>query len=182
MSCKLVDKQGKLQPNAGELPTIQPVLMWLTGFDDLVRSVASYQERDVNKFYGTRDFGWVSGTAMLISDSVIKKTGVLDEKIFMYAEDVDYCWRAHKAGFKVGWTDNCSLYHLGGGSSENPKYKQWLGEFRGLLYLYNKYYGLIAMIGLRILMYVFIALRSLAFLVLGKVSYAKAYAKILINL
>jgi GT2 family glycosyltransferase len=180
-SCKLLAEDGSLQPNTGSLPTPLPLLVWLTGIDDLLRGwlhIPSYQE--MNKKNYTKPFttGWVSGTAMLIKSSLIDKIGLLDDKLFMYAEDVDYCWRAGKAGEKVGWTDRAVITHLGGGSQKEVKYSQWLGEFKGLLYLYNKYYGKIASVFLKILFYIFILARILAFLIIGRPAYSKAYAKV----
>jgi len=71
----------------------------------------------------------------------------------MYGEDVDFCWRAKKAGFKIGWTDKAEVIHLGGGSSDQPHFRQWLGEFKGLLYLYRKHYGNLASLFLKLAIY-----------------------------
>src|SRR6266404_8838652 len=43
----------------------------------------------------------VMGAFLLIRKSVIDKIGLLDEKFFMYGEDLDWCWRCKEAGFKV---------------------------------------------------------------------------------
>ena len=181
-SCKLEDVNGNLQPNTGALPTFLPLMVWLSGLDDILRNVAripSYQEMDRKVYTKPFNSGWVSGTAMLIRCDTFDKIGFLDGKIFMYAEDVDYCWRANKAGLKVGWTNAATITHLGGGSQKEVKYSQWLGEFRGLLYLYKKHYGNRARFVLKMFFYFFISLRVLAFFLLGKFGYAKAYAKIL---
>ena len=182
LSPKLINPDGSLQPNAGNLPKPFPLFIWLSGLDDIFRKVIylpSYQERNVSKYYGTKEVGWVSGTAMLIDKSLLKKVGYLDEKIFMYGEDVDYCWRAQEKGECVGWTDESKIIHLGGASSTNPKYSQWIGEFRGILYLYKKYYGPFATGILKVMIYTFVCIRVLAFFIVGKVGHSKAYAKIL---
>lgn len=44
---------------------------------------------------------YVSGCCMLVKGSVLEKIGFLDEKYFMYFEDVDFCQRAQKAGFSI---------------------------------------------------------------------------------
>jgi len=72
---------------------------------------------------------FVSGSLMIIKKDVIKKIGFFDERFFMYYEDVDYCYLAKKAGFKVGI--NCDLvyrhYEL---SQSNPKKEVWLNQSR----------------------------------------------------
>ena len=45
-----------------------------------------------------RSVDWVSGCAMLIRRELIDAIGALDERFFMYCEDVDICWRCWQAG------------------------------------------------------------------------------------
>ncbi|OGE32006.1 hypothetical protein A2631_02715 [Candidatus Daviesbacteria bacterium RIFCSPHIGHO2_01_FULL_44_29] len=183
LSCKLLNEDHSLQPNAGFLPTPGPLFLWLSGIDDLLGllgiSSASYHLQKPAFYRGTHEVGWVAGTALLISSEVLSKIGALDGSIFMYAEDVEYCWRAREAGFKVGFTDQAQIIHLGGGSSPAPKLNQWKGEFKGLLYLYSKFYGKLAGDILRVLMYIFIALRMIVFFLLGKKEFSKTYAQVI---
>ncbi|MDO9028634.1 MAG: oligosaccharide flippase family protein, partial [Candidatus Roizmanbacteria bacterium] len=62
-----------------------------------------------NRFVST-DF--VSGSLMFIKKKVIDKIGFLDEKYFMYYEEVDYCYRARKAGFKIGIDSKLTYDHF----------------------------------------------------------------------
>ena len=180
-SCKLVNPNGSFQPNAGDLPTPVPLFFWLSGLDDIFRKyirLPSYHRLDTHYYENSGKVGWVSGAAMLIGKEVFDKIGLFDKKIFMYAEDVDFCWRATKEGFKVGWTKDAQIAHIGGASSDSPKAAQWRGEFRGLLYLYKKNYGIFASLVLKLFIYLFGIIRSLAFLIVGKPDYALTYAKI----
>lgn len=184
-SCRLVDGEGNFQPNSGQLPTFFPMFTWLSGLDDILNkmlSVSSYQARDNRYYLKDREVGWVSGSAMIIRSEVWHKIGYLDEKIFMYGEDVEYCLRAKREGFKVGWTNGTQIIHLGGKSSSQPQYNQWRGEFKGLLYIYKKYYGLLAALGLKVLIYLFVILRAGAFFILGKTPVSKTYVKIIFSL
>lgn len=54
---------------------------------------------------------FVSGSLMCIKKSVIEKIGYLNERYFMYYEDVDYCFKARKQGFKVGIDSEISYVH-----------------------------------------------------------------------
>ena len=49
----------------------------------------------------SREVKYVSGAAMLIKKEVFKKIGFFDERFFLYYEDVDFCLRAQKKGFKI---------------------------------------------------------------------------------
>jgi len=184
-SCKLLNPDRSFQPNAGRLPYIMPVFFWLSGLDDIFRKflgLPSYQERDKRYYKAEMEAGWVSGSVMLIKSNVFERMGFFDNNIFMYGEDVDFCWRAKMSGFKVGWTNKAQIIHIGGASSEKAKYNQWIGEFKGLLYLYKKYFGTYARLGLKALIYIFILVRIFAFLFIGKPDFAKTYAKILLNI
>jgi len=183
-SCKLVNKDGRFQANGGALPTFLPLFVWISGLDDIFGKympVVPYQGKNMDHFSGGK-VGWVSGTAMMIKSEVFDQIGFLDEKIFMYGEDAEFCLRAKRANLLVCWTKEAEIVHLGGGSLTTPKYNQWLGEFRGLIYIYNKYYGALAASLLRILINFFVLLRIIAFGLLGKFSYAKTYAQIIFKI
>ncbi|OQA93458.1 MAG: N-acetylglucosaminyl-diphospho-decaprenol L-rhamnosyltransferase [Microgenomates group bacterium ADurb.Bin219] len=69
----------------------------------------------------------VSGGAMAISREVVDKIGLLDERYFMYFEDLDYCRRARKAGFKIFYFPQAQVIHEHGASGRNlaEKDDQW---------------------------------------------------------
>ncbi len=182
-SCKLLNKDGSFQPNGGDLPYFFPVLFWLSGMDDflpgLKNKLPSLHRQYQSYYHGDKEMGWVGGTAMIIKKETLKKIGSLDDNIFMYAEDIEYCLRGARFGIKTGWTDKAELVHLGGASSLDPHFRQWVGEFKGLLYIYKKYFGITPTLVIKLLIYKFTILRMLAFLVLGKMEVVKTYAKVL---
>ena len=184
-SCKLVYKDGTFQPNAGLLPTPPPLLVWVSGLDDILPIIGKNLPTTHFKdgfLKGQKEVGWVSGSVMIIKREVIEKIDGLDENIFMYGEDMEFCLRAKKAGFKIGWTDTAVIMHIGGGSSRNSSLRQWLGELKGLLYIYKKFHGQLAATGLKLLLYFFILLRILAFSIVGKFNIALTYGKVLTSL
>jgi len=54
---------------------------------------------------------YFSGVCLLIKSKVFKKIGLLDDRFFLYYEDADFCLRAKKAGFKLGFSKNSSIFH-----------------------------------------------------------------------
>lgn len=71
----------------------------------------------------------VTGGYMLISTKTIEKIGYLDERFFMYLEDVDYCYRAKKSGIKVFHCKKSQLIHISGASSDNRdriRHSSWI--------------------------------------------------------
>jgi len=57
------------------------------------------------------EIGYASGAALLVKRSVLERVGVLDEKFFMYHEDLDLCWRAKLAGYQVLLAPQAVAYH-----------------------------------------------------------------------
>lgn len=181
LSSKLIYPDGRLQPNAGDLPSFLSLLLWVFAFDNLSivgRYLPSLHRNDPSFYNSTHEVGWVGGTAILFSQKVLKKVGLWDENIFMYGEDVEYCLRAHKKGFRVGITERTLMSHIGGASSQQAKLSQWRGEMKGLIYIYKKYYGDIAASLLKLLFYKALLLRVVAFHLLGRHEVANTYWKI----
>ena len=55
--------------------------------------------------------------SLLIRSSVIEKIGFLNPQYFLYWEDIDFCLRAQKAGFKVCFTPEAVIWHKNAASS-----------------------------------------------------------------
>lgn len=145
-SCQLVGKRGEIQPSGGFFPHLSRVFAWMFFLDDLPflsRWIKPFHPHPPH-FY-TRDpwyrqshfQDWVTGAFFLIRKKVQEQIGFLDEKFFMYVEEMEYCYRAKKAGWQVAYTPETKIIHLGGksGSARNA----FLGEYRGLKYFYQKH-------------------------------------------
>jgi len=57
------------------------------------------------------------GAVMLVDGDVWSQLGGLHESAFMYAEDLDLCWRAHRRGQTTWFVAEAEFIHLGGASS-----------------------------------------------------------------
>lgn len=60
---------------------------------------------------------WVSGASMIIRRQVIEDIGLMDERYFLYFEEVDFCCRANHAGWKCWHVPNSRVMHLEGAST-----------------------------------------------------------------
>lgn len=178
-SCKILGKTGQVDSNGGDLPFGLPLLAWLFNFD--IKGMPSFHRSD-KEFLKTKDAGWVGGTFMWVRNEVFEKVGYFNEDYFMYFEDVEFCYRAKKKGFKIGLNPDVSITHLSGASSKNPRLIQWRGEMQGLIrFSYDNFgtvYGLIVSGLVRLAL----ALRIIAFAVLGKLDYSGIYLKVLTTL
>lgn len=72
---------------------------------------------DRNQFNNLEETDYVSGGAMMVKDQVFETIGLLDESYFLYYEDLDFCFRAVKAGFKIMYVPKSIAYHESGKST-----------------------------------------------------------------
>ena len=77
--------------------------------------------------------GWVSGSCFLARRSALEELGGFDEAYFMYVEDMDLCWRAHDAGWGVGFAGTAEVTHVQGVSTARHPYKMMLAHHRSAL-------------------------------------------------
>jgi GT2 family glycosyltransferase len=78
------------------------------------------------------DVDWVAFTFVLIRRSALEQVGGLDERYFMYVEDVDTCWRLREAGWVVAYEPDAVVSHRIGGSSASAPYRMIVHHHRSL--------------------------------------------------
>ena len=98
-------------------------------FDEMEKDNGQYDDM-VNIF-------WASGAAMMIRRSAIKKVGGLfDEAFFNYMEEIDFCWRVWRKGYKVVFIPFSTIYHrVASTSKRNPFLKRFWEHRNNLLIL-----------------------------------------------
>jgi GT2 family glycosyltransferase len=88
--------------------------LWSTG--ERVCYPLLLARRDGGTLYATRH-AWrkkinsVTGCAMAVRREVFEKIGLFDENYFAYVEDVDFCFRAHRSGFRFAYCPRSIVYH-----------------------------------------------------------------------
>lgn len=111
---KLIFTTGKIDPacHRGE-PTLLASFYYFSGLEKLLpknQQFGQYHQtyKDLKTIH-TIDA--CSGAALLIKAQVIKSIGLLDERFFMYAEDLDWCKRAREAGYLIVYHPGVSIIH-----------------------------------------------------------------------
>jgi len=80
-----------------------------------------------------RTVDWVSGACFLVRRSAFEQVGGFDESYFMYAEDVDLCWRLGQAGWRVMYAPTAEVTHVQGQSTNRHPYRMIVEHHRSLL-------------------------------------------------
>ena len=82
----------------------------------------------------------ISGSFMFIRHQVIEDVGFLDEDYFMYCEDVDYCYRVNKSGWKIYYVPESSIIHYKGESTKKNNLDYVINFNRSLYIFYKKHF------------------------------------------
>lgn len=163
-SCQLLNSNGTIQPQGGYLPDLWRLALWMLFIDDLplLKNIIKPYHQNLKSFFQTDQYpGWLGGTALLIRHDIYKKLNGLDNHIFMYGEDVEFCLRAKQQGIKVDYFSQPQLTHLGQGSGTSRN--AILGEYKGLKYIYQKHKPAWQYFALRLLLKVGALLRLIIF-------------------
>lgn len=81
------------------------------------------------------EVGFISGCAMMIKKKIFEKIGFFDERFFLYYEDVDFCFRAKKAGFKSVFAPLAIVDHHYHKTVDKEKIKEYFMARNHLLFL-----------------------------------------------
>jgi len=82
----------------------------------------------------TRNNDYITGACMLVKREVVEKIGLMHEKYFLYYEDVEWCLRARKIGFKCVMVPESKIYHKVSQSTSEESFSYIYYHFRnGLL-------------------------------------------------
>lgn len=109
---KLVREDGTFQMSCARLPSIRGLIVEYLFF----RNHDRYPEAEFWK--EPKKVGAVIGAFMLIKRSLIETIGMLDEDFFFTVEDIDYCYRVHKANYSIFYDPTISVVHLVSASQE----------------------------------------------------------------
>lgn len=74
-------------------------------------------QRDEGQWDAPRELEYVTGASMLVRRKVIEAIGLMDERYFLYWEDVDWCIRARRRGFKLMYCPKSVMLHKEGGTT-----------------------------------------------------------------
>jgi GT2 family glycosyltransferase len=109
-----------------------------------------------------REVDWLSGAALCIRRETLDTVGLLDENFFMYCEDVDWCYRAQQAGWKIFYLPIAAITHLIGRSSDQRPLAMVRQFHRSMAYFFRKHYARNWPVLLRWVPFLAIRLRLLA--------------------
>ena len=142
LGVRQVHPDGRLQRSVRGFPSPLSVLWELLGFSRLFAG---------SRLFGAYRMTWFDyqqvaevdqpmGTFLLIRRAVVEQIGVLDEAFPIFFNEVDWCLRCKRAGWKIYFTPDVEIIHYGGASTTQVGAAMAWESRRGLLSFYAKHY------------------------------------------
>ena len=130
---KYIYPHGALQHSYGYFPTLKRIVLDRIPYTS--RHLGILERRD-GKYNQSQKVDWVSWSGALVAKDTYLSLGGLNERIFMYGEDIDFCYRAHKAGITTVYNPVLCFSHEDTGKTEPTRQAHKYFSMRKGLYLF----------------------------------------------
>jgi N-acetylglucosaminyl-diphospho-decaprenol L-rhamnosyltransferase len=134
---RITDADGSVYPSARRFPSMTDAAghALLALFKPDNRFSRRYRDAGGDRRSGA---DWVSGACFLARRRAFEELGGFDEGYFMFLEDTDLCWRAHRAGWGVGFEPAAVVAHTEGVSRSRHPYRMLMAHHRSALRFANR--------------------------------------------
>jgi GT2 family glycosyltransferase len=110
-------------PSTGETQaSFRPFMTWRSAFRKHTVAKPFLRSARLPRWTAVRDrptdVGFLIGACLLIRREVLESVGALDEGYFLFCEDMEYCRRVLRAGWKLLYTTDARIQHHEGKSAE----------------------------------------------------------------
>jgi N-acetylglucosaminyl-diphospho-decaprenol L-rhamnosyltransferase len=164
----LLNSDRTLQRNGAKFPTPLREFLGVTGLRRL-----AMRRYELSLGYGRDDFNvtcevdQVSGACLMVRSEVMRQVGMLDERFFMFYEEIEWCHRIRRAGWKVYYVPDAKVVHHWMGSVKQYSKQMTAQLFRSQLLYYQKTGGLLSVLAIRAVMALGLAKNSLIHMGVG---------------
>ena len=162
---KMLAADGRVARSTMRFPTVANIFGRALGLDRVFKRSKMFHSYMMTDFdhSATRDVDILNGWFWMVPRAALDKVGLLDERFFIYAEDMDWCYRFHQAGKRVVFFAETEAVHYGGSSSAAAPIRFSLEKRRADWQFYRKHYSLMRRMGLAAALIVHHGIRALAY-------------------
>jgi GT2 family glycosyltransferase len=106
--------------------------------------IFSEVETDEGQYDDKKEVFWATGACLFVRANLYHELGGLDADFFAHMEEIDFCWRLKRNGYKIYYTGESKVYHVGGGTLnyDNPR-KTFLNFRNSLFMIFKNYEGML---------------------------------------
>jgi GT2 family glycosyltransferase len=141
---RIIGGNGRLQRTCRRLPNVWNTLCRILALDRVFPfwSLFSGFELPHLNHNRTMEVEVLSGCFWVAKRKAVDEVGGLDERFFFYAEDIDWCKRFRKAGWKLMFIPGAAATHFGGASTSNAPLYYSIEMLRATLSYWRKHHGI----------------------------------------
>jgi len=114
LGCKLLYPDGTLQSCGESFPSVWGIFKSQILFTKTWKRFEKNKQED-NPF---KEVDFICGACLMTGKKILDQVGLFKEEYYMYGEDVEFCYRVHKAGYDIGVLTDESIIHLHSKSTE----------------------------------------------------------------
>jgi len=152
---KLLNPDGTTQAGYNYFSSLFQELLVATRFGELIRpgypAVMNAGDR--------RSVDWMGSACLMVRRSALDKVGLLDEGYFIYGDETDLQYRLKKTGWDIYYLPEVTTIHYGGRSMNRWSRRKMV--YRGKMLFYQKHYGSVRTLLLRLLLGILSVAKSL---------------------
>ena len=129
----LIDETGQVRQSARSFPSVRS--SWQQAFLGVLRPSGGRSSKYRARNWKRAEAGvvdWVTGACMLVRAEAFRQIGGFDDSYFLYVEEVDFCWRLHRAGWEVLYEPRATVTHTGAVSTSAHPYRAFVTHHRSL--------------------------------------------------
>jgi len=143
IGARLVNLDGSFQGSYVDFPNLLQEFLILSSLGRLFYG-SWYPNHSAEAANGPKMVDYVQGACLLVRRQAYEAVGGLDESYFMYAEEVDWCYSMHRAGWEVWYQPSASVTHIGGASSRTRANQRETDLYVSRVRYFRKNHGLLA--------------------------------------
>jgi GT2 family glycosyltransferase len=161
VAARIVHPDGRLQASCHGFLGLGNLFGETFFLDRLLPGVRPLSSLNMTWFAHDRvaEVDWVMGSFLVVRGATCRQVGGFDPDFFMYAEEMEWCYRVRRAGWKVVFLPAPSVVHVGGASSRPIAGPMFVENLKGKLRFFRKHRGGAATLAARALLACSVLLR-----------------------
>lgn len=139
---KLIYHDGNLQYSCRRFYTWKVLVLRRTFLGKVFKDSSAVSDHLMMDFdhETTREVDWILGACLLVRREAVESVGLLDERFFLYFEDVDWCYRMKQKGWKVYYHPDAVVIHAHAReSAQKVINRSFIAHMASLIRYYDKW-------------------------------------------
>lgn len=167
LGCKLLNPDGSLQLSCRTFPNLKTSFFQFTYLYKIFKKskifgsyLMSYWNHN-----NIREVDQVMGACLMLRKETIEQVGLLDEQFFVFFDEVDYCFRIKKSGWKIVFYPDAKIIHYVSQSFKKWEESKVFYQYHLSMYkFFKKHYGKKKLFFLKFLVIFGLLLRTIGWL------------------